>query len=117
MVEPIVSIFKEHGFSVWGGSWGDAADDRHNRIDYMHFETPRPLARLLAIMSYEDGKKFFNWHVKHPELMDQWGEEEDQLKSYYEKDPKRFMEIFEENSSIMTLSPTQVLKLLEEKIL
>jgi len=34
MVEPIVEIFKKHGFSIWGGEWNDP-------IDYQHFQVTR----------------------------------------------------------------------------
>lgn len=34
MVEPIVPIFKKHGFSQWGGNW-------NSPIDYQHFQVPR----------------------------------------------------------------------------
>ena len=34
MVEPIVEIFKKHGFSEWGGDW-------NSPIDYHHFQVPR----------------------------------------------------------------------------
>jgi hypothetical protein len=37
MVEPIVPIFKKHGFSNWGGSWDDP-------LDYHHFQIPRDQA-------------------------------------------------------------------------
>ena len=33
MVEPIVGIFKQHGFTDWGGEWND-------RLDYHHFQLP-----------------------------------------------------------------------------
>lgn len=32
MVEPIVQIFKDHDFTIWGGDWADP-------IDYHHFQT------------------------------------------------------------------------------
>ncbi len=34
MVEPLVPIFKKHGFSEWGGNW-------NKPIDYHHFQVPR----------------------------------------------------------------------------
>ncbi|MBN2675766.1 MAG: M15 family metallopeptidase [Alphaproteobacteria bacterium] len=32
MIEPYVSLFKKHGFSIWGGDWT-------NPKDYMHFQS------------------------------------------------------------------------------
>ena len=37
MVEPIVKIFKRHGFDVWGGNW-------NSPIDYHHFQVERVIA-------------------------------------------------------------------------
>jgi len=42
MVEPIVDIFKNNGFDVWGGGW-------KNPIDYHHFQVNRELAEKLCI--------------------------------------------------------------------
>lgn len=33
MVEPVVEIFYDHGFTEWGGHWKD-------RLDYHHFQIP-----------------------------------------------------------------------------
>lgn len=42
MVTPeVVTIFRQHGFNGWGGMW-------RQPMDYMHFQTPRPLAEKLA---------------------------------------------------------------------
>lgn len=57
MVEPIVSVFKRHGFTVWGGTWED-------RIDYHHFQLPTDLAHTLAELSHEEGQKTFEAHVQ-----------------------------------------------------
>jgi hypothetical protein len=40
MVEPIVELFKNHGFDDWGGMWNDPIDYHHfqvNRIDAKNF--------------------------------------------------------------------------------
>lgn len=34
MLEPVVPIFKKHGFTEWGGNW-------NTPIDYHHFQVPR----------------------------------------------------------------------------
>ena len=41
MAEEVVTLFAQHGFTVWGGDW-DAP------IDYQHFQVDRPLAQRLA---------------------------------------------------------------------
>ncbi|MEQ8472494.1 MAG: M15 family metallopeptidase [Marinoscillum sp.] len=33
MLEPVVDVFKQHGFTEWGGKWDD-------RLDYHHFQVP-----------------------------------------------------------------------------
>lgn len=34
MVEPIVSIFKKHGFTDWGGAWRSPLDYHHFQVDW-----------------------------------------------------------------------------------
>lgn len=45
MVEQVVDIFKKHGFTDWGGDWGDG--DQGGRIDYQYFSVPRKEAEKL----------------------------------------------------------------------
>ena len=45
MVESVVEIFKKHGFTDWGGDWGDG--NQGGRIDYQHFAVPRKEAEKL----------------------------------------------------------------------
>ena len=52
MVESIVPIFKEQGFSVWGGNW-------KTPIDYQHFQTTRAIAEQLAQKNPQEAEKFF----------------------------------------------------------
>ncbi len=52
MVEPIVDIFANHGFTVWGGTWTDP-------LDWHHFQPPRDVATQLAAMSPADAAAFF----------------------------------------------------------
>lgn len=52
MVEPIVALFKQHGFTVWGGNWTTP-------IDWHHFQTSRLVAELLAVMQPEHALDFF----------------------------------------------------------
>ena len=41
MAEPVVEIFKAHGFNVWGGNW-------NTPIDYQHFQALKPDAEVIA---------------------------------------------------------------------
>jgi len=45
MAEQVVEIFEKHGFTDWGGNWGDG--DQGGRIDYQHFAVPRKEAEKL----------------------------------------------------------------------
>jgi hypothetical protein len=62
MVEPIVSVFRENGFSVWGGDWDDP-------LDWHHFQTPRSVAEMLAAMDEADAAEFFALTVRFPDCM------------------------------------------------
>lgn len=46
MAEKVVSLFKKHGFTDWGGDWGDGAQG--GRIDCQHFAVPREEAEKLV---------------------------------------------------------------------
>ena len=52
MVEPVVGIFKKHGFTNWGGDWD-------YMLDYHHFAVPRVIAEKLANSPFEQGIKIF----------------------------------------------------------
>jgi hypothetical protein len=58
MVEPVVHVFRENGFTVWGGDWDDP-------LDYHHFQVPRPLAQILAKADFETGLEIFNHHKRY----------------------------------------------------
>ena len=57
MAEPVVELFAEHGFSIWGGCW-------RNPTDYQHFQISRRLAQELARLSAKDAKARFEQHVR-----------------------------------------------------
>jgi hypothetical protein len=42
MLEPVVPIFKKHGFTEWGGNW-------NTPIDYHHFQVPRSQVEDLLV--------------------------------------------------------------------
>lgn len=52
MAEQVVDVFKENGFSVWGGHWDTP-------IDYQHFQIPRPVAEHLIKLSPEEATAYF----------------------------------------------------------
>lgn len=53
MAEPVIDVFADNGFSIWGGDW-------HNPIDYQHFQVSRNLAERLARASSEEAKAIFD---------------------------------------------------------
>lgn len=52
MAEQVVTVFKENGFTVWGGEWDTP-------IDYQHFQVPRDVAEHLASTSPEEASSYF----------------------------------------------------------
>ena len=87
MVEDLRPLFAEAGFSVWGGSWTTP-------LDYHHFQTPRAVAALLAVMSADDGRRFYELVRRAPEKAQalQPGEETEKLKAIYERSPAELFE-------------------------
>lgn len=57
MAEPVVDLFADHGFLVWGGYWDDP-------IDYQHFDVGRRFAKQLASASSEEASVLFEQHVQ-----------------------------------------------------
>src|ERR1043166_437980 len=55
MAEPVVDLFADHGFVIWGGEWKNP--------DYQHFQVSRKLAGQLARASAADAKSLFERHV------------------------------------------------------
>lgn len=58
MLEQVAHIFRQHGFTEWGGNWNDP-------IDWMHFQTPRAIAELLATLQLAEGEQFFAFYIKN----------------------------------------------------
>ncbi len=85
MAETIVEVFKENGFRVWGGHW-------QSPIDWQHFQVPRALAKLLAIMSPEDAEVLFETYVKSLNLLNLDDPHDESLIASYKGDPKRFID-------------------------
>jgi hypothetical protein len=57
MAEPIVDIFANEGFTIWGGRWQQSTD-------YQHFQVGRPFAQRLARASSVDAQAMFERHVQ-----------------------------------------------------
>lgn len=85
MVEPIVDIFASHGFFVWGGRW-------KTPIDYHHFQIPRGLAEILAVVDPAHGKRIFDALVsdQRRNLAVPTGEKLQPLIELYRKDTAEF---------------------------
>jgi hypothetical protein len=60
--DAVIKVFKEHGFPGWGGNW-------NTPIDWMHFQTSRPITQLLVAMRPEDAIIFFKKYVEDPDLL------------------------------------------------
>lgn len=91
MIEDVVQLFAEHGFSVWGGKWTTS-------IDYHHVQTPRGVAEMLSIMSLPDGKRFFDLCVVNRAslLKIPFGERLQPLVRAYKQNSENFLESFVE---------------------
>ncbi|MET0155013.1 MAG: M15 family metallopeptidase [Rickettsiales bacterium] len=85
MVEPIVGIFRECGFTEWGGHWDSP-------LDWHHFQTARPVAEMIAAMAPDDAKTLFTHTRRHPSFMrdaDAQGTAKEIVR--YRADPLAFM--------------------------
>lgn len=59
MVEPIVDIFHQNGFFVWGGHWSWP-------LDYHHFQTTRAMAKVMVALNPDHAEVFFNLCCAYP---------------------------------------------------
>ena len=91
LVEPIVQIMRDNGFTVWGGDWDFP-------LDYHHFQIPIPLAELLAKQTPEDAKQTFAAHTRFyqhykRDLLEDVKQsiKADNIVALYQEDPKAFM--------------------------
>ncbi len=57
MAEQVVSIFKDNGFTGWGGYWDTP-------IDYQHFQVPREIAEYLAKVDSKEAVKYFKARLR-----------------------------------------------------
>jgi len=91
MAEEVVKLFRNNGFTIWGGDWDSP-------IDYQHFQTSRDLAVLLAQMDPKDAIVFFKWHVKYyhkqkAELFNMLEMDRETAVEAYQQDHKKFMKL------------------------
>lgn len=54
MIEPLIGLFKQQGFFVWGGQW-------RVPIDYQHVQPSRLVAQVLVALPADDAKAFFRF--------------------------------------------------------
>jgi len=87
MAEPIVDIFKQHGFTVWGGTWNDP-------VDWQHFQVPRVLAQLLGAMTMKDAQEFFAVYVKNNSILGSVTPDNNELVQQYLANKIAFMKKF-----------------------
>jgi len=57
MAEPVVEVFAEEGFVLWGGYWDGP-------IDYQHFQVSRTIAEQLARLPPAEARAVFQQHVE-----------------------------------------------------
>lgn len=94
MAEPIVELFKENCFPIWGGNWNIPKD-------YHHFQTSRLTAIILANTSYNVGKKFFEYYINNYNTIHKITDLEilDKIKYLLAQDSEKFMSKFYQNAS------------------
>ena len=116
MVENIVEIFKKNGFTDWGGKW-----IYPRPIDWQHFQLPRPLAQLLAIMPVKEGEEFFEMFIASQSQIFNYGEydpvDSNQFVSLYVKYTKKFIAAFKHNNNIFNMSTIEALNKLNKKLI
>lgn len=103
MLEQVTHIFRKYGLSIWGGDWDD-------RIDWQHFQTSRPAAKMLAAMQPNDAKEFFAMYAKDPKLFNTMHEDNEEFIILYRQAPNKFMQQLRANfAKINALSPEEAI--------
>lgn len=57
ITDKVVSIFRNHGFNIWGGNW-------RQPMDFMHFQIPRVLAEKLLEADNEMAQNLWKNHKR-----------------------------------------------------
>jgi len=109
MVEPIVEIFKKHGFKIWGGQW-------NNPIDWQHFQLSRAVAQLLAAQTPEDAKELFEMYVQGSTLLDALDAKQNSFVELYKRDSKAFMQCLKNNPALLNMDAKDAQSILTKAI-
>lgn len=100
--ENVVTIFKNHGFPVWGGKW-------NTPIDWQHFQTHRAIAQILAVMAPADASVLFEMYIKNPNLVNSIDINNNEFVALYRSNPDKFMKVLDENFLKMNAEDAKVL--------
>jgi hypothetical protein len=57
MAEPVVQIFENHGFFIWGGAW-------KNPKDFQHFQVSRDVVQKILALEPKKANEFFDKYVQ-----------------------------------------------------
>ncbi len=89
LLESQINTFKHFGYIEWGGDWSSI-------IDYMHIQTTRTEAEMIAAMDLENSKRLFELGAKHPDLVSKFTNSKVWIELYNTK-PNSFMKIIANN--------------------
>ncbi len=59
ITERQIETFVKNGFTIWGGMW-------RQPMDYMHFQTTKAIAKIVAHLNSKEAKIFWNAYLKNP---------------------------------------------------
>ena len=62
ITEKEAEIFAKYGFTIWGGKW-------RRPMDFMHFQTTKAIAKIVAGLNSEEAKIFWNAYLKDPKTI------------------------------------------------
>lgn len=111
MVEPIVDIFINHGFAIWGGTW-------NNPIDWQHFQPTRAIALLLVTMEATDAAEFFTLYARFPTMLNMLEPNNDAPEwiMLYQKNPCNFIDLLKQHIAVLNnMEATEALVFLTQK--
>lgn len=109
MVESLQELFNQNGFTTWGGDWNDP-------IDWQHFQPPRSVAQVLAVMNSEDAALFFKMYAKEPKMLQAVDVKQNKLVDLYIHNPRKFMQAFKKNQNILKMEPLDAYEAIEKYI-
>lgn len=97
MNETIINIMKSHGFIIWGGNWRD-------RIDYMHFQTSRPLAEQLSKVDPQSAQTLYALAIQYPDSAEKLSSDS-RWQYLYQLYPQRFMLVLQHYFKLLATEP------------